>query len=665
MRLWLSLIFAACSSVYANHPANVFEKLGDYVPVLSFTETVSQAVVGPAAAPETVDNYSGKFRMVVDSDKLGSLNAASVVRIRIGEFFLDTTLGAASDYSAGGNMATFPIFDGAVQIGTVKAAWADEILSIKGAVKSRLLPQASATFLVPQLSEDERYFVNEATDVSMVFGELAGSQKIEATGKSTFRAYRIGPVATPVFEDTLWKISVSGALDFTAPAVRLLSPALNTNASPQRFVLSTSPDTDIVTIKVNTVEVTEPVAREPDPSKKPVAKLWDGLFYLGTGANTVEFTALDRSGNLSRTTLTLTHDFRSGVYSGILDTGVTEMTRTLVLKVRDGGAFTGTLLLGLEKLRLKGAFDANGMATFDVTRPRGGATVNFQLTLTPDDSEFISEPDAIPTRLSAVITDGSEFTIDAYRSVYDTDDVQVPLVAGYYTARIEPVADSGASEGTGYLSMSVGKTGIVRTLGKVADGTPFSLSSPLGGDGRLLIYSRLYKPEDGFVQGFLKFTPAENSGSTCEGSLRWYQPPSAKNASGLFPDGFSADCPVSGGIYLPGFHVFDGESFEDFPALGSTEVQISFLLGDFGDTALVREFDTKFDAKVLRLNAAPEEKMRLSIKNKTGILSGRISVAGHTSPAKKFFGIIVAQDAIAEGAFISKTDSGSIVIESR
>ena len=668
MRLWIFLFFALSGSLCANHPANVFDTLGDYVPVLSFTESVSQSVVGAGRDRETADNYSGKFRMVVGAESFATLNAASVVRLRIGDFLLDTTLGAAPDYVASGSRATFAISEGATQIGTVKATWVGETLTIAGSIKSHFLPPPAATFLVSQLTEDERYFVNEATDVSIVFGDLSGSRRLEAQGKSTVRSFRIGPAASPIFEDMLWKVSVSGALDFTAPKMKLLSPSLNTNASPQRYVLSTSPDTDLVTVKVNSVDVGEPVVREPDPAKKPVAQLWDGLFYLVAGANTVEFTAFDRSGNLSTTTLTLSHDFRSGVYSGILDTGIAEMTRTLVLKVLDGGTFTGTLLLGVEKLRFKGAFDSEGLASFTVERPKGGAPIGFQLTLTPDDSDFISDPDAVPTLLSAVITDTTEYTIDASRSVFDSEAVQLPFVAGYYTARIAPdpiLEGSGAPEGIGYLSMKVSKTGSVRTIGKVADGTPFSVSSLLGGDGRLLVYSRFYKPEDGFVQGFLTLIPGEELGSTCEGNLRWYQPPGAKKASGLFPDGFSAECPVSGGIYVPGYRQVDGEFSEDFPSLGSTECQVSFLLGDFGDTEFVREFDINFKAVVARVNAAPVEKLSLGIKNKTGIFSGRISVAGHTSPAKKFFGIIVGQAGVGEGAFISKTDSGPVVIESR
>lgn len=668
MRFWISLFIAFCASVRAELPANVFDKLGDYTPVLSFSETVSQKVVGTGEDRETLDAYTGKFRLVVGSDKLGTLNAAAIVRISIGEFNLDTTLGAASDYSAGGNRATFPVSDGPTQIGTVKAAWSGNVLTLIGSIKSRTLPPATAAFLVPQLTEDERYFVSEAVDASITFGDITGSRKIEAKGKSTFRNFRIGPVDSPVYEDTLWKVSVAGTLDFSAPKVKLLSPSLTTSASPQRYTLSTPPDTESVTVIVNSLDAADPTARVQDLARKPIAKLWDGLFHLEPGANTVQFTVLDRSGNQSVTILTLTHDFRSGDYLGILDTGIPEMTRTLALKVRAGGAFTGTLLLGLEKLRFKGTFDSAGLADFTVERPKGGTPIQFQLTLVKDDSEFISDPDPIPTLLSAIITDTTEYTIDAYRTVFDSESVQLPLVAGYYTARIAPdpaLEGSGGPEGTGYLSMKVGKNGVVRTIGKVADGSPFSLSSPLGGDGRLLIYSRLYKPEDGFIQGFLNFVPAEELGSTCEGLLRWYQPPGAKKATGLFPDGFSAECPVSGGIYIPGYRLFDGESFEDFPALGTTEGQISFLLGDFGEDPVVREFDTNFKGAVLRLSATPSEKMSLRIQNNTGIVTGRISVSGHASPAKKFFGIIVGQENVAEGAFTSKTDSGAILIESR
>jgi hypothetical protein len=668
MRAWSFLFLFLCTSVHGSHPANVLETLHDYVPVLKFTETVSQTVVGAGDNRETVDNYSGSFQMVVGSDELSNLTGTSIVRIRIGEFLLDTTLGSSPDYVAGGNRATFPILDGTTTVGSVKAKWAGEKLTITGAIKSRVLPAPAASFLVPKLTEDERYFITEATDASLIFGSIAGNRKIEVKGKSTFRAFRIGPADNPVYEDTLWKVSASGSLDFIAPKVNLLFPQANTNATPQRYILSTPLDVEAVTVRLNDADDADPVVREIDLTKKPKSLLWDGLLYLVPGVNTLTFNAIDRSGNSRETTVALAHDFRSGVYSGILDTGTEEMTRTLVLKVSDGGAFTGTLMVGNEKFPLGGAFDTNGMASFELQRRKGGTPISVNLRIAIDDSEFIGEPDAKPTVLTATIVDTFEYTLDAYRAVYDSESVQPSVVSGYYTARIAPdplLEGTPSPSGTGYIAMKVERTGAIRAVGKVADGTPFSSSGLLGGDGRFLVYSRLYASGDGFVQGFLSFTPALDNGGTCEGQLRWVQPEGAKKSTGLFPDGFSALCEISGGIYIPGYREVDGEFFEDFPALGFTEAQISFLLGDFGDTAFTREFDTDFKARILRLTAAPEEKMKLTIKNKTGIFTGRFRAAGHSTPEKKFFGAIIGQDGLGEGGFISKTDSGSVTIEPR
>ena len=657
-------LLGLCSTLRANHPANVLDQLGDYTPTLTFSQSVAQRVVGSGDDRETVDNYSASFRVVIGADTF-AFDTTTIVRLRIGEFLLDTTLGAASDYTAGGNHATFPILDGTDKIGTAKAKWSGEKLTITGSIKSRFIPPPAQTFTIPQLEEDANYFVSETTDASLTFGALSGSRKVEVRGKSSFKAFRIGSAANPTFEDDLWKVTVVGALDFTPPKVKLLQPGKLTNATPQRYTLTTSPDVEAVTVEIDSTPATEPVVRELDPTKKTKARLWDGLLYLEAGANTVQFTAVDRSGNSSVTTFTLTHDWRSGLYSGILDTGTEEMTRTLVLNVLPGGAFTGTLLLGLEKFRFKGTFDADGLATVQLPRPGSGTPIDVQLTLTKNGDNFSDEPDPKPTILTAVFTDTFSYTIDASRAVFDTQAITPTLLAGYYTARIAP--DSvGGPEGTGFLSIKANANGLIRVLGKVADGTPFSLAGPLGGDGRFLLAARLYAPADGLVQGFITFTGEEGIPSTCAGTLRWAQPFGASKSSGLFPDGFSAECAVSGGIYTPGRRIVDDGFIDDTTPLGTTtEAEISFLLGEFASAELARDFDINHKGAVRILSAAPEEKLKLSVKNKTGIFTGSIKVPSHTSPAKKFFGIIIGEEGGGEGSFISKTDSGSVTLGPR
>ncbi|MEK0449534.1 MAG: hypothetical protein RL088_1802 [Verrucomicrobiota bacterium] len=670
MRLLVFFLVLLSVNVRANHPANILDSDDDYTPVLQFAESVKQIVTGTGEDRATVDNYTGSFRISVGSESLASLTGASVVRLRIGSFLLDTTLGTAADYVAGGNKATFDILEGTDRIGSVKAKWSGGKITIIGSIRANFIPSPEHTFHIPQLTEDERRFISEASDASLTFGEVSGLRRIEVKGKSTFKSFRIGTVDDPVFEDDLWSVSVAGTLDFKPPKIKLLVPKRKTNATPQAYILSTPPDVDSITVQLNTGTASDPVLRDPGdpPFAKPVVRLWDGLLYLEAGANTVTFTAVDRSGNSSSQSFTLTHDWRTGTYSGILDTGTDDMTRTLTITVRDGGAFTGTMLLGQEKFRLKGAFDATGNVTLFPPR-KSGTPPEIQLSLTQDDSEFTGEPDPKPTILTATINDTvGTYTIDASRSVFDTAGITPALAAGYYTARIEPdplLDGTGAPEGTGFLSLKIAPTGLVRVLGKVADGTAFSLSVPLGGDARVLVYSRLYSPADGFVQGFITITPDVENGDTCQGSLRWVQPFGATKATGLFPDGFSAECPVSGGIYIPGYRTFDGEFFEEFPALGYTEALLSLVKGEFGDAALEQEFDITYKSAVHLISADPAEKLKLTVKNQTGFFSGSLNAAGHTSPAKKFFGAIIGQEGVGEGFFTSKTDSGAVSIIAR
>ena len=670
MRFCILLFLAFTCSLRASH-TSVFEKLNGYTPVLSFTESVAQHVVGSGADRLTEDAYSAKFQIIVETDDLATLNATSIVRIRIGSFLFDKTLGDAPDYVAGGTQATFRIIDGMDPIGTVKAKWGNGKLTISGSIKSPFLPMPVNSFQVPVLVEDDRYFISETTEASLIFGDTSGSRKIEVQGKSTFKSVRFGPADSPDYEDDLWKVSITGALDFTPPTVKLLSPGKLTNATPQRYVLSTPLDAEVVTVQVDLESATDPILRESlePPLVKPKQALWDGVLYLAAGANNVRFTTIDRSGNSSTTTFTLTHDWRSGIYSGILDPGSDEMTRILTLNVAPGGKFTGQLQLGLDKYRFKNEFDNTGFATFQLPRSKGRVPLDFVINVTQDDSDFTGEPDPKPTVLSVVISDESgSYTIDATRAVYDSESVQPDLLSAYYTARISPdplLEGTGGPEGSGYLTMRAKNNGSIRTLGKVADGSPFSCSGPLGGDGRLLVFSKLYKPTDGFVQGFVTFTAAEDQGSTCEGSVRWVQPSNAK-ATGLFPNGVNADCPVSGGIYLPARRIVDEGNIDDTTPLGtSTEGELRFSGGDFGGSDSGRLFGINYKGTVTFTPPHPEEKLKLSVKNKTGIFSGRILAPGHASPAKKFFGVIVGQEGLGEGGYTSKTDSGAVAIEAQ
>lgn len=659
MRFCLILIVCLCAKLHANHPANVLEKLGDYTPTLTFTESVAQRVVGSGENRETVDDYSASFRVVVGAENFASLTSASEVRLRIGNFLLDTTLGAARDYVAGGKKATFPLLEGEDTVGSVKAKWGGETLTITGKIKSRFIPPV-ATFHIAQLEEDGDYFINQATSASLIFGDISGSRSVELKGRSSFKHVLIGPADEPAFEDDLWKVSIAGGLDFSPPKMKLLPPGKFGGATPRRYVLSTSPDVDRVTVADTVDPLLEPLLREANSKVKPDARLWDGLLYLEPGETTVEFTAVDRSGNSATNMFVFTHDWRIGVYSGLVSGGDDPFS-TLVITVAPGGAFTGTMFLGLEKFRFKGLFDADGLTTFQVPRPKGGTALEFQLNLNIDESNFAGEPDPKPTVFAGFFTDGpATYVIDASRAVFETEGVLPEQIEGYYTAQLSNESDEGP-EGSGILSLKVNATASASAVGKLADGTPFSLSGPIGGDGRLLIAKKLYAAPAGFLLGFVTFS-TEN-GPRCEGTLRWNQPVGAKKANHLFADGFNAEVRVDGNIYVPGHR--DPDDGDKTPLGFVSEARIVFQLGDFETVDLEREFDIDTEGRVRILSAAPEEKLKLSVTNKTGIFTGSIRAATHASPNKKFFGIINSEVGFGEGAFLSKTDSGYVRIGER
>ncbi len=662
MRLLTVLLLFFCAALYANHPANVLERLGDYSPTLTFSESVLQRVVGPPENGEVADQYSASFRVVVGAEGFAAFDSATVVRLRIGSFLLDTTLGAASDYTPGGNHATFALLEAAGQVGSVVAKWHGETLTLSGSILAPRIPGTANTFHLSQIQEDENRYLNEATDASLTFGPLSGIRRLEVRGRSSSKAIRIGPV----FVDTLWKVSLAGGLDFTPPKLKLLAPQSRTNASPQRYTLSTSPDAEFVTVEIDDVAASDPVVRADDTTQPPKARRWDGLLYLGFRANIVRFTAVDRSGNSAVATYLLDHDWRSGTYSGVLDNGIDDMTKVFVLKVRHGGAFTGTVQLGLASYHFKGTLTEAGSATLQIPRRGGGAPIDISLTLTQDEADFVAEPDPKPTQLLAVFDNTSVSNIT--RSVFDSETIRPSHIAGYYTAALVPDFTAPALPGgTGVFSMKANASGTIRALGKVADGTPFSRSGPLGGDGRFLITARLYGSGDGFLQGFVLFRTDNGDSPRCEGTLRWVQPIGATKATGIYPTGFNIECSVIGGKYAPGRRIKMDDTFDDFTPLGSvTAAELTLAGGEFDTTDLTREFDLDYKAHVHNLNAAPEDKLKLTLHNNTGFFSGSAHVAGHTAPAKKFFGVFVGDDgnqqSNAVGFYTSRTDTGGVYI---
>jgi len=141
-----------------------------------------------------------------------------------------------------------------------------------------------------------------------------------------------------------------------------------------------------------------------------------------------------------------------------------------------------------------------------------------------------------------------------YRNVWKDSGAAAILepFIGYYTA----VLPGGAEYGSGYLAITVDKNGIVKTTGKLADGTALSLSSSLILDetGRvfIVIYTSPTAYKGGFLFGLAEFVKPEGDGHMFLRLLdgvpfRWksYNP----QATAEYGKGFDRELGLSGGWY--------------------------------------------------------------------------------------------------------------------
>ncbi len=135
--------------------------------------------------------------------------------------------------------------------------------------------------------------------------------------------------------------------------------------------------------------------------------------------------------------------------------------------------------------------------TFKMTNPSGVEPANLSVV----EGWFANEAEGEPA-------------VKMYRNVWkDTGTATIlePYI-GYYTA----VLPGGEEYGSGYMAITVDKTGGVKTTGKLADGTALSLSGPLLLDetGRIftVVYASPTAYKGGCLFGLAEFVKPEGDG---------------------------------------------------------------------------------------------------------------------------------------------------------
>jgi hypothetical protein len=221
-------------------------------------------------------------------------------------------------------------------------------------------------------------------------------------------------------------------------------------------------------------------------------------------------------------------------------------------------------------------------------------------------------------------------------------------------------------QGASYASMTLSPLAIAKIAGRLADGSVFTASSPLGTDGRIFIYQPLYTAP-GRILGSL--TLASDNSHTITGNLTWTKPPQTSGA--VYRSGWATPIPLvaSGGKYRPAV----GATLP-LDASPSTTNNARLVLQDGGISANPINVPFRLLSPTTLSIAAPQ---RLSITNASGAFTGTYTDGtGATKRTLSFQGLLIPDPATPEdfdstgyGYFILPTGtkdvsrSGAVILE--
>ena len=219
-----------------------------------------------------------------------------------------------------------------------------------------------------------------------------------------------------------------------------------------------------------------------------------------------------------------------GAYVGRLDSGNPSLAK--VTLNRKGG-FTASIQINGHDYRFHGTLDGNGTYDKFLSSPQGWEVT---LSLNTYDGTF----------QGTVHYGGTSSNFNLTRSMKDSQ-TDASGVQGNYTFMLTPnYNDSSQPLAIGFGSATVSKTGAVRLIGKLADGTGFSQSTFLTQNGSLQVYTPLYS-STGYLSGDVAFEYQDSS--DIDGSLSWVKPPRTKDR--LYPSGISTTVYLQGSFFNP------------------------------------------------------------------------------------------------------------------
>jgi len=338
-------------------------------------------------------------------------------------------------------------------------------------------------------------------------------------------------------------------------------------------------------------------------------------------------------------TVTSTIKGMKGVYQGLVAVaGTNQGLFNVTLTSSTTGAFTGSLIVPGARYAVKGTLDPV-YGAFDSVEAQGRTTLNVDLSI----------DNAVPGvngNITVTTAFGSITNYSVESTLLGTYTVKAPApvgVQGYYTVVIP--ADSGTDPsqpaGTGYGTMSVGKTGAVTISAKLGDGTPVIAKAPLHADGKTWTLYVAGKTES--IAGTL--TADEGlTDSDADAPLDWIRYANVRNV--YYPAGFTIGVDLLAAKYTA-------------PTLTTTSGTLTLTGGNLPST--INDSLTISSKDAVTVTGTTGTSIRIVAKS--GAVSGLFRYPLKKPVERAFGGIIYVKPSPAGyGMFLGTDQSGSVEI---
>jgi hypothetical protein len=318
---------------------------------------------------------------------------------------------------------------------------------------------------------------------------------------------------------------------------------------------------------------------------------------------------------------------RKGTYAGLY--AVTSAPPGTVaggftITVTDRGSFTGSLQFQGKKVAFNGQFSLSGAAIGTILLASDSpAVMAFDLLGTPG--------------VTGTISNG-QTTAEIRANRAGFNKTHPSPQAGKYTM----IIPGSPGAGDGYAAVTVDSIGKVKAAGKLPDGTAFTQSASLAGDGSWPFFVSLYKGA-GLAWGWLSFTNREQS--DFDGLLTWIKP-------GQPPSGGLVTNNVRGSSYtaLPGRVLDFAEGFVTLSGGG--------LPGPYPAAMTLTANNTIIDNIAIN---GPGIRLQMQIKTATGTFTGSL-IPPALVRLTKFEGAVFQKENSGFGFFLNGSASGRVTV---